>query len=135
MQLKGNDCNRQTAYARGSNDSKYGYPMNEDVGDMCPADVQPEVQAGYRDGYEAGNRNQPRQTVVVAAAPAAYVVAPAPSCIEAYGRRACGYDCKEAYGRLACGANPGDNCVEAYGKLRCGQSCRESYGNIICAGD
>lgn len=134
FQLQGADCNGDKAYARGMNDAQSGHRMDEYVADSCPAETKSVVNAAYRDGYEHGIASRPAPAaVVMVAGPTAYV--PPPTCIEAYGKRACGYDCKEAYGKLACGANPGDNCVEAYGNLRCGQACRESFGRIVCAGD
>lgn len=138
MYLRGADCNRDKAYARGMNDGQHGHMMNEQVADMCAPADQSVVHEGYRAGYQDGRAGTTAPVVVAAIAGnggGVVVAGPPPRCIEAYGKRACGYDCKEAYGNLACGRTPDENCVEAYGKLRCGVACREHFGQIECAGD
>ena len=56
-------------------------------------------------------------------------------CIEAYGKKKCGYGCLEAYGKIQCAIKKEHRCVESYGKIRCGLHCTESYGKITCAGE
>ncbi len=131
--LTGTDCNFDQAYARGMNDGSRGRQMfSEWVGKSCAPETQADVQTGYREGYIAGRDSRPAPVVVVADRRGpAYVVAQ-PECIEAYGRKACGYDCVEAYGQIMCGQHPGDNCVESYGRIRCGLGCRAEYGTIKC---
>jgi hypothetical protein len=118
-------CTSDRAYESGVNDARNGEDMNSSgYAVVCPAEQRSTVQSSYRAGYERGLASAP--TVVVATAPAEG------TCVEAYGKKACGYDCVEAYGTIKCGTEPDHNCVEAYGQIECGRNCRESYGAIEC---
>ncbi|MBT8496501.1 MAG: hypothetical protein KJO07_25865, partial [Deltaproteobacteria bacterium] len=73
------------------------------------------------------------------------------SCVNAYGKTACGFDCKAAYGKVRCAETRFGVCAAAYGRVRCWDPprrairralrrqqripparCTNAYGKISC---
>lgn len=114
-------CNYDGAFKAGMNDARSGKDMNMSFSGPCNPQSRPDVERGYREGYTRG---------VCAGQGAAG--GPEHRCIEAYGKKACGYHCIQGYGEVRCASQPHHNCVQAYGKLACGQNCRSEHGQIVC---
>lgn len=121
------NCDKDAAYDAGMNDARNENDMNSAAYNSCGKDGAAAKKA-YREGFQAGLKSGKRTEVVVVSAASARPR----GCLEAYGRKECGYDCKEAYGKIRCGTSPEHNCVEAYGKIECGLNCRENFGRIEC---
>ncbi len=120
-------CHYDGAFQKGANEAQAGEAMNaEQTVSQCPDSTAADVRKGYRDGY-IGVKSTP---AVVNANVASN--APKQECLDAYGKRACGYSCKEAYGKLKCAKIPGNTCTEAYGNITCGTKCRNEHGKIRC---
>lgn len=144
-------CSDYGSYEAGFNDGQSGHPMNAKKAlSICGANL-PKYLEKYKKGYLESSKNpnaksiKPLESGESTNAISAFVgsvtnnnssssstATGKKSCIEAYGKKACGYDCKEAYGQLACAQNPEDNCVVSYGKIRCGFKCEAKHGDIKC---
>jgi hypothetical protein len=84
---------------------------------------------GHRPPYGGYSPTAPRGAgVLIPTAPPA----PPQQCLEAYGRRVCGYGCKESYGNIRCASDPRHACMDSYGKIYCGMNCREDVGHVVC---
>lgn len=120
--MKAGDCNYDYGYAEGMNDGKAGrfmYPPQDDD-NICSEKKLTEVKRGYREGYKAGAKLYKSLTT------------PDRECLEAYGKKVCGYNCASGFGDVRCGDAPDQKCLVAFGKIKCGHDCEAKYGDIEC---
>jgi hypothetical protein len=121
-------CHYDGAFEKGVNDAQQNESMNaERTAYQCPEATKADVRTGYRDGYMGVKSKPAGININIGGASSAQQ-----QCLDAYGKRECGYGCKEAYGKLKCAKIPGNTCIEAYGNITCGSNCREEFGKIKC---
>ncbi len=126
------NCNYNGAYQIGVNDARTGRPMDAArLNPSCEDINAPDVQRGYREGYETGMK-----VPQVQAGPSseATVVIPQ-TCLESLGKKVCGYNCVKGLTDVQCAIKPEHNCVEAAGQIRCGMNCKADTGQITCDAD
>lgn len=123
-----NTCNYDGAYEYGVNSAKNGETMaGQRLAAYCPPQVRSQVMQGYRAGYMSiSNRPSWPGTIILSRN------SPQEECVEAYGKRVCGYGCVHAYGNLVCSRIPGHECIAHYGQITCGLNCRPKFGRIVC---
>jgi hypothetical protein len=119
-------CTESAAFEHGYNDAKNSAPRNSGQYEICEIHARSDLKKSYSNGYSDGVKDKAPRLGFLG------IKSANEECLNAYGRKVCGYGCTSAYGQVQCGSSPGDNCVSAYGQVRCGRNCRQEFGKITC---
>ena len=135
--MKPSDCNYEYGYAQGVNSAKSDLPLytNLDREGVCSEEGKKELLKGNREGYNFVLASKPSTTnITLNNETNSYGSSPRvkKECLEAYGKKVCGYHCKSAYGVVKCAPKSDMDCVAAYGNIECGYNCIAQYGQITC---
>jgi len=130
-------CTYNVAFKSGVNDARDGRRMDRGISMGCAEGKVGLVKKGYREGYVKGERAASDDPRGIFSELKSIFSEPIPirkkKCLEAYGRKACGFNCLSAFGKVKCAQRVSHNCVEANGEIRCGNNCRSESGSIVCS--
>lgn len=128
--MKPENCNYEYGYAEGVNDAKSERnmfpPIDRDK--VCTIDGLEQAKKGYREGYSFVLKTRPSSTNITFN----NTHGQRRQCLEAFGKKACGYNCVSGYGLVKCAEAPEKKCLAAFGKIKCGHDCEAKFGNIEC---
>jgi hypothetical protein len=129
--MKPENCNYEYGYAEGVNDAKSERNMFPPVDrdNACTIDGLEQAKKGYREGYTFIVKSRPSNTHITIENGK---FRERRQCLEAFGKKACGYNCVSGYGSVRCADVPEKKCLAAYGKIKCGFNCEAKYGDIQC---
>ncbi|MFY7992278.1 MAG: hypothetical protein ACOVP4_03215 [Bacteriovoracaceae bacterium] len=129
--MKPENCNYDYGYAQGVNDAKSELNMYPPVDrdKVCTIDGLELAKKGYREGYTFVLKSKPHQTNITVNSGN---FRSRRQCLEAFGKKSCGYNCVSGFGQVRCADNPEKKCLAAFGKIKCGHDCEAKFGDIVC---
>jgi hypothetical protein len=132
--LKPSDCNYDYGYADGLNSAKANLPMdtNLDRENVCTTAGKTALLKGYREGYSFALKSRPSTTNITVNNNSSGRSQVDRECLEAFGKKACGYNCESGFGKVKCARRADMECLVAFGDIQCGYNCEAMHGRVIC---
>lgn len=129
--MTADQCNYDYGYAEGVNDAKSELNMFPPVDrdNVCTIDGLELAKKGYREGYSFVLKSRLSKTNITVSNSSFLTRR---QCLEAFGKKSCGYNCVSGFGQVKCADNPEKKCLAAFGKIKCGHNCEAKFGDIVC---